>query len=76
MNFEDYEKAEDEAEFSVLCPWCGKSEIFADKAADIRVSCPCRFCSRYYKIDFITMRAVRIKAKPRKNYQVTNKTIK
>ena len=51
---------------SVPCPWCGLGETLADKSADIRVSCQCNACKRFYKIDFRTLRAVRAKANPRK----------
>jgi len=52
---------------SVACPWCEKSEIFADKNADINVSCRCTWCKKYYKIDFKTLRAIKIRAAPRKS---------
>jgi ribosomal protein S27AE len=53
-------------ELAVLCPWCGQGETLADQSADIRVSCQCIFCKRFYKIDFRTMRVLKTKAKPRK----------
>jgi uncharacterized protein (DUF983 family) len=52
-------------EHAVPCPWCGQGKTFADNYADIRISCQCNICSRFYKIDFQTLRAVRTKPKPR-----------
>jgi hypothetical protein len=51
------------------CPWCGKSETFADNRADIRVSCCCSYCRKYYKIDFKTMTVIRIKANSHRIYR-------
>ena len=52
-------------ELAVPCPWCGQGETLADKYADIRVSCQCNACKRYYKIDFQTLRAIKAKPSPR-----------
>ena len=59
-----------QSEFAVLCPWCRKGETLADASADIRVSCSCRICGKFYRIDFNTMCAVKIRAKSRENYQI------
>jgi len=55
---------EKQPEITALCPWCGQGKTFADKPADIRVSCQCPFCEKFYKIDFNTMRAIKIRPKP------------
>ena len=62
--------SEEEAEFSALCPWCRKGETLADTTADIRVSCCCSCCGRFYRIDFRTMRVIQINPKRRRKYQV------
>jgi len=49
-------------EVAVLCPWCGLGKTLADKLADIRISCHCTICRRFYNIDFLTMRAIKAKA--------------
>jgi uncharacterized protein (DUF983 family) len=46
----------------VVCPWCGSGRTFADKTADIKVSCRCHECGKYYHIDFNSRRAVKAKA--------------
>ena len=51
-------------EIVVLCPWCGQGMTLADKSADIRVSCACISCGRFYKIDFLTMATSKLKQKP------------
>jgi len=57
---------EQQSEVTVPCPWCGQGKTLADCHADIRVSCPCNICGRFYKIDFRTMRVYRISRKPRR----------
>jgi hypothetical protein len=52
-------------ELAVLCPWCGQGETLADKQADIRISCQCNICRRFYRIDFQTLRAIKAKPRPR-----------
>ena len=54
------------SEVAVPCPWCGQGKTLANKSADIRVSCPCIACGRFYEIDFQTMRTTKLKQKPRK----------
>ena len=57
------------SEIAVQCPWCERKAMLADKTADIRVSCQCPFCGKFYKIDFSTMQTAKIRAKPRKTYR-------
>lgn len=49
----------------VVCPWCGTGKTFADKPADIEVSCRCYACGKIYHINFISQRAVKAKANSR-----------
>jgi len=53
-------------ELTIPCPWCGIGETLADQPADIRISCQCNVCKRFYRIDFQTLRAIKTKAKPRR----------
>jgi len=46
----------------VTCPWCKHGGVYADKAADIRVSCQCNSCKKFYRIDFRTFDSIRAKA--------------
>lgn len=46
----------------VTCPWCGTGKTFADKPADIEVSCRCHECGKIYHINFNSLRAVKAKA--------------
>ena len=50
---------------TISCPWCEKSETLANKPADIKVSCKCSVCGKYYHIDFNILRAVKAKPKTR-----------
>ena len=43
----------------VSCPWCDKGGTFADKPAEINVSCQCNNCRKYYHVDFNRLRAIR-----------------
>lgn len=46
----------------VDCPWCGSGKTFADKTADIEVSCRCHVCGKIYRINFKSLRAMKAKA--------------
>jgi uncharacterized protein (DUF983 family) len=46
----------------ITCPWSGTGKTFADKPADIKVSCRCHECGKIYHINFNTQRAVKAKA--------------
>ena len=52
-------------DLAVPCPWCGHGEILADKQADIRISCKCNICKKFYEIDFLELRSIRAKPKRR-----------
>lgn len=56
-----------QSEIAAPCPWCGRGETLADTTADIRVSCHCSVCGKYYRVDFNNMRVSKIKPKPRKS---------
>ena len=60
---------EKKSEIVASCPWCDNGETLADTTADIRISCQCPFCGNYYRIDFNTMRVVKIRPRPRKTYR-------
>jgi len=51
----------------VTCPWCGSGKTFADKSADIEVSCKCHVCGKIYRIDFKNLRVMKAKAASKKN---------
>lgn len=50
---------------SVPCPWCGRGETLADKAAEIHISCQCNRCGNYYHVDFNSLRAARAGPRPK-----------
>jgi len=55
------------SDICVSCPWCGRGITIADTKADIRISCQCSNCGRYYKVDFNTTRVYKINPKTRKS---------
>jgi len=52
------------------CPWCGRGKTMADTRADIRISCHCSNCGKYYKVDFNTMRVDKINPRVRKKLRI------
>jgi len=47
---------------AAICPWCNLGKTLADKSADIRISCHCNICNRFYKVDFQTLRVIKTRA--------------
>ena len=62
-------------DLTIACPWCGRGETLADQRADIRITCRCNNCQRFYSIDFQTLRAKRTKAKARGHPKEQNRII-
>ena len=63
----DMQMTEIEIRFPIVihCPWCQTGELFADKPADINISCHCSKCKKYYRIEFNSLRVYKAKASPK-----------
>ena len=43
----------------ILCPWCAKGTVLVEGSGEVRLSCCCRVCGRFFKVDAKTMTATR-----------------
>jgi transcription elongation factor Elf1 len=43
----------------VVCPWCNKGKVIANRKAHIIVSCQCPKCGRYFGADFEKLTATK-----------------
>lgn len=49
----------------LICPWCGGSEILADRRVKVTISVQCAKCRKIYKVDLDSLKTEKSKAQKR-----------
>lgn len=44
---------------NVTCPWCQKGTVVVEGHGEVKVSCRCHACGRFFQVDVKTMIATR-----------------
>jgi len=53
----------------VLCPWCAKGTVLVEGSGEVRMSCCCRVCGRFFQVDAKKMTATRGTARKKNNLE-------